>query len=64
MKVIRARKTVRYGEGMTNTREDRPRPIYLSTDCRCSHTYNWHVPGRVCQVPRCTCKDFTPADQA
>lgn len=49
---------------MTNTREDRPRPIYLSTDCRCSHTYNWHVPGRVCQVPRCTCKDFTPADQA
>ncbi|MFE4915775.1 hypothetical protein ACFRCX_30185 [Streptomyces sp. NPDC056652] len=28
----------------------------LGTDCRCGHTYNWHIPGGVCQVPGCVCK--------
>lgn len=44
--------------------DDRPRPIYLSTECTCSHTYNWHVPGGVCQVPGCKCKEFVVRDQA
>ena len=39
------------------------RPIYLSTDCKCGHTYNWHVPGDVCQVPHCTCKKMTHRDE-
>jgi hypothetical protein len=65
MKVIRARNTYCYGEGMPNTTtESRPRPVYLSTDCVCGDTYNWHIPGSVSRVPGCTCKDFTPADQA
>ncbi|MFD7999922.1 hypothetical protein [Streptomyces mirabilis] len=36
-------------------KSERPR-VYLSTNCRCGHTYNWHVPGGVCQVPDCVCK--------
>ncbi|NUR01408.1 MAG: hypothetical protein HOY79_34235 [Streptomyces sp.] len=47
-----------------NTPKKRDRPIYLSTDCRCGHTYNWHIPGGVCQTPRCVCKEFEAADQA
>lgn len=37
------------------TPKKRSRPS-LATDCRCGHTYNWHVPGGVCQVPDCVCK--------
>lgn len=41
---------------------DPKRPIYLSTDCKCGHTYNWHIPAKVCQVPNCVCKKMEPRD--
>ena len=37
-------------------------PVYLSTDCVCGHTYNWHIPGGVCQVPKCVCKKHVTRD--
>lgn len=43
------------------TATGQPRPT-LATPCateECGHTYNWHVPGGVCQVGRCVCKKFT-----
>ncbi|GHD70237.1 hypothetical protein GCM10010317_077120 [Streptomyces mirabilis] len=40
-----------------------PRP-YLSTNCECGHTYNWHVPGDVCQVPKCACKKHVTRDES
>jgi hypothetical protein len=49
---------------MPNTTPDQPKPVSLATDCLCGDTYNWHVPGGVCQVPGCLCKDFTLARQA
>lgn len=41
---------------------DQTRPIYLSTDCKCGHTYNWHIPGDVCQAANCACKQMQPSD--
>lgn len=40
-----------------------PSPTYLSTDCTCGHTYNWHVgaPVSACQVSSCSCSGFTTA---
>lgn len=43
-------------------RPQRPRRIPLATDCRCGHTYNWHIPADVCRVPNCTCKAMAPRD--
>ena len=36
----------------------------LGTDCRCGHTYNWHVPNGICQVPNCVCKKHVTRDTA
>lgn len=33
----------------------------LSTECWCGHTYNWHVPNGICQVPGCVCKEHVTA---
>lgn len=46
-----------------SSRPMKPRPVYLSTACRCGHTYNWHVPGGVCQVPNCVCKKHVTRDE-
>jgi hypothetical protein len=35
----------------------------LGTDCQCGHTYNWHVPNGICQVPNCVCKKHVTADK-
>ncbi|MFI5814882.1 hypothetical protein ACIA7S_28485 [Streptomyces sp. NPDC051643] len=47
-----------------NTRTRPRHPISLSTDCACGHTYNWHIPGGVCQAPKCVCKKFTARAEA
>ena len=45
----------------TNPKQNRPS---LGTDCRCGHTCNWHVPGNVCRVPGCVCKEHVTRDAA
>lgn len=54
------------GEPDTMTREDLgiPEPAVhpLSTPCNnpdCGHTLNWHHSKEGCNLPRCTCKQFT-----
>lgn len=42
---------------MATSPEPRKNCLPLATDCRCGHTYNWHVPGGVCQVPNFLCKE-------
>lgn len=45
-----------------SSRPKQSRRISLGTDCRCGHTYNWHIPADVCRVPNCTCKEMDPRD--
>jgi hypothetical protein len=42
---------------MASSSKPKQRRPSLGTDCRCGHTYNWHIPGDVCRVPGCVCKE-------
>jgi len=50
------------------THAERKRPVSLATPCAvCTHPYNWHTPGGVCQFGdeknRCGCIAFAPGER-